>query len=607
MNSKPRYKGFFLILAAFTALGLFLSSSFAAAADDRVYHYESINVDIQILKNSDIQVTEIQTFVFTSGDFHYAFRWIPTDRLESIDNVEVWEGARQYQLNPLVREWIDIRKETGESPGGDNYAYATWKEKGKFWIGWWFPETVNSSRTIELRYTVHGALRINSPADELYWKAIFSDRDSYVASSKVTVHLPEPVPPQQLVVYSRGVPTIKQAADDQTVEFFTGKIPVDEELEIEIYFPHGIVSGVPQAWQTKLEKKEKYNNEVKPIINLVLTLFGLIGVPILGALWIRRAFVIRCPLPKIGLAPQSQYSPPSDMPPALVGLLTRARVGPAELIATIFDLANKGILEIVQTERRRWFGQQKDILIVKARDGERFSFEKLVTQAIASHDGKLFSEQKRRHPDLLQDFAKKVEQESIKEKIFAEKPSKSVQRLSTPALIIISSALTLGILLFSFLGQYAEMIFVPVVMSIPIAILAIILSYRLPKRTETGAMQTVQWKAFGKYLKKMVKDKQLSADNMGYWDSYFAYAVVFGLTKSWVKQFTELEAPTPVWFYTTGDAGGGIGHTMSSMPSLGSISATFSGMVDMVTGGFSGGSSGGSGGGGGGGGGGGAG
>jgi len=336
MNSKHIGRSLFLLLTVLTALGLSLGNFQALAAASSTYHYEYINVDIKILENSDIVISETQSFVFTSGDFHYGFRWIPTDRLESIDNVEVWEGDRQYQLNPLVKEWIDTRQKNGTSPGGDNYAYAAWRGKDKFWIGWWFPETVNSSRTIELKYTVHGGLRIDSPADQLYWKAIFGDRDSYVGSSQVTVHLPRLVSPEQLSIHSYGVPAIRNILDEQTIEFLTGRIPADEELEVRVYFPHGIVSGMPPAWQKELERREAYNNEVKPVINIALTLFGLIVVPLLGALWIRRAFKKRGRLPEIGQVSQSQYSPPSDLPPAFVGLLTRAKVWPADLAATIF-------------------------------------------------------------------------------------------------------------------------------------------------------------------------------------------------------------------------------------------------------------------------------
>ena len=180
MYSKLAKRRLLCILAVFWALIWLFTGVGSVKAVDRAYHYEYINVDINILENSDMRIKEVQAYNFTSGDFHYGFRGIPTDKLVSIDNVEVWEGDRQYSLNPSVKDWIDVRKKTGGSPGGDNYAYATWMADDKFWVGWWFPETTSGSRTIELRYTVHGGLRINSPSDQLYWKAIFGDRDTYV-------------------------------------------------------------------------------------------------------------------------------------------------------------------------------------------------------------------------------------------------------------------------------------------------------------------------------------------------------------------------------------------------------------------------------------------
>ena len=58
MNSRFMCKRTLSILAVFAAVGLLLSSFEALAAADRVYHYESINVNISILADSDIQISE---------------------------------------------------------------------------------------------------------------------------------------------------------------------------------------------------------------------------------------------------------------------------------------------------------------------------------------------------------------------------------------------------------------------------------------------------------------------------------------------------------------------------------------------------------------------
>jgi len=146
-----------IILGIFAAVALTTGVSQAAT---RAYHYQSIDVDIRILENSDLLVTERLTFAFTSGDFHYGYRWIPTDRLESIDDVEVREGERKYELNPQVRQWIDIRREKGGSPGGDSYAYTTWVYKNQFWIAWWFPKTTNVIRISVPSYVMPAARRV---------------------------------------------------------------------------------------------------------------------------------------------------------------------------------------------------------------------------------------------------------------------------------------------------------------------------------------------------------------------------------------------------------------------------------------------------------------
>ncbi|HEY33206.1 MAG TPA: hypothetical protein G4O10_08905 [Dehalococcoidia bacterium] len=123
----------FLLLTAVPTLSLCLQ---AQAAEEQVTSFDSLQVDINILANSDMEITETQKYSFLSGTFHYGYRWLPLDGIDSIDGIQVYEDGSPYVRDSAVRRWIDNYKNTGESPAGNYYAYYSWIEDNKLWIGW---------------------------------------------------------------------------------------------------------------------------------------------------------------------------------------------------------------------------------------------------------------------------------------------------------------------------------------------------------------------------------------------------------------------------------------------------------------------------------------
>jgi len=139
----------FLALIIITAL--FLSLAGIVQAQSKTYTWDRLDVDITVLENSDIRVIETQQFTYTSGEFHYGYREIPTDKLERITDVEVWEGDRQYQRGY-----------------GSDYTYETfYNEDGDFVIKWYYPGYRDSTHTYTIKYTVKGALRFYERGDQL--------------------------------------------------------------------------------------------------------------------------------------------------------------------------------------------------------------------------------------------------------------------------------------------------------------------------------------------------------------------------------------------------------------------------------------------------------
>jgi hypothetical protein len=158
-----------------------------AHAQSQSLYWDRFDVNITVLPNGDFVVEEVQAIVFTSGEFHFGYRNIPMDRLERITDVEVWEGDRRYE------------------PGqGTAYTFQTSVDGGDFVIQWYFPYTSNSSHTFVLRYTVQGGLRYYDGGDQLFWKAVYADRDFPVYNSTVTVQLPGGAAADPVAAYGAG-------------------------------------------------------------------------------------------------------------------------------------------------------------------------------------------------------------------------------------------------------------------------------------------------------------------------------------------------------------------------------------------------------------------
>ena len=310
-----------------------------AHAQSQSLYWERFDVNITVMPNGDFVVEEIQEITFTSGEFHYGYRNIPMDRLEDITDVEVLEGGRQY-----------------ERGYGDAYTFQTSVDGGDFFIRWYFPYTSNSSHTYVLRYTVQGGLRYYEVGDQLFWKAVYADRDFPVYKSTVTVRLPEGATADPVAAYSTEA-AVKGQGSSSVVFTAQETINPGQEFEVRVQFPHGTVQGTQPGWQAADDRKAKWEDRYKPVADLGLGLLGallLIGGPLsLLLLW-----YLRGRDPQVALPASYLTEPPADDLPAVAGTLVDEKANMQDIIATLVDLARRGYLTIEEERKSGFFGAQ---------------------------------------------------------------------------------------------------------------------------------------------------------------------------------------------------------------------------------------------------------
>jgi hypothetical protein len=86
------------LLAVFlqvVVFALLLLNTQTASAKSSPFYWEFINVLIDVQMNGDMLVTETQKYVFTGPHSKERYRYIPLDKVDGIDQIEVFEGEEK--------------------------------------------------------------------------------------------------------------------------------------------------------------------------------------------------------------------------------------------------------------------------------------------------------------------------------------------------------------------------------------------------------------------------------------------------------------------------------------------------------------------------------
>ncbi|MBS3784056.1 MAG: DUF2207 domain-containing protein, partial [Anaerolineae bacterium] len=416
------------ILLLTLATGLVLTTT--AHAQAQTLRWDRFNVSITVLGNGDFVVEETQEITFTSGQFHFGYRNIPMDRLESITDVTVWEGDRQY-----------------ERGFGDSYTYQTSVDDGDFQIKWYFPYTSNASHTFVLRYTVKGGLRYYDDGDQLYWKAVYADRDFPVYDSTVTVRLPDDATAEPVAAY--GTEASVQGRGTSTVVFRAEEtIESGQEFEVRVQFPHGIVQGSKASWQEAYDRRAAWEEGPQDIANLGLGALGallLIGGPLsLLLLW-----YLRGRDPEVSLPAEYLAEPPSDDPPGVVGTLVDEKADMQDIIATLVDLARRGYLKI-EEERERGFFKAANFDFSFRRTskpaGDLLPYElKLLKAVFGGRTSRSMSDLRNKFYQAIPDLKRKLYDQSVKLGYFTGSPNRVRMRYVGIGAALLVAVLACGI------------------------------------------------------------------------------------------------------------------------------------------------------------------
>jgi len=520
-----------LLLAALLALCVAPQSAGAAKS----YDAERFDVEWQLTEAGVLQVTETVVFRFQGGPFTYVYRDLPNDYA---DGIEFIGAALDGTPLPQGTQPNQVEVERGDP----------------IVVTWHFEPTSDATRTFQLQYRVLGVIRQEGGADLFWWNALPTDYDYTIGSATVRLSYPPALQPAGPAEVRRGQAEMTQGAGQVT--WVARDLKSDTPLTVALPFPPGSLISAPPGWQARAAEIQR---NAPLFAGAAAGLLGG-GLAALALLWVRG----RRPASAIAPAMARASTLPSRLPPAIAGALVAPGATPAaaHALATLFDLARRGLLTIEDAPKERWFKSQSFYVRLLDR----------APAGLAPYEQGLldlmFSDKKGAHQDTvkLSDLATRLQS---KLKLFSEplkaalvegswidpKRQATARRFMILGIVLMLMMLPLGALGALLAAKYGAWPFLLVAVAFILGLVSLIMSGTYSPLSDEGAREAMRWQGFVAYLKDVIKGREAGWD-VRLFEQYLPYATAFNAAQGWAKTFEKRGgAQIPAWFRSVNEAG----------------------------------------------------
>lgn len=487
------------------------------------WEFERFDVDITLHPDATFTVRETQVVRF-QGSFSYLTRDIPA-RLPEFEEGRTYGRVRlrDFAIYDLDGEPLDPGSWRVEDTGEGKRVTISFQAADRT-LGW----------TIE--YRVSGAVIFAPQRDRLLWNAVSSLREANIASSRVTVRLPEGGDPGEVetaLYLDRDAPPREWAHGREGGLLWWEMVDVSPftTFTLDVAFPKGLVA-VPWTF-----RRTAAGVGIASSATILL-----LALAVMTVLWRRKGKGSR-------RGRRARSDPPQGLPPALVGMLVRQKTDPRDVTATVVDLARRGYLAILEEERRdiirrRVFGFQR----LERDPSGLLAYEKEMLESL------FLSGERVNEEDLgdglsgrFQDIRESILGEAIDRGYFPRRPF----RLRRTCLLAGGGLICLSVALSLLLPRWFDLgwLWVPVLAPVPAGLIVGAVGRVMPRRTRAGSRAYGEVLGFRKYLEGAERPEG-GGTTSEHFEANLPYALVLGVVEQWAAGFEGLYQRSPEWLRT---------------------------------------------------------
>jgi hypothetical protein len=519
-----------------SVLCLLSSASPAKAAVPMLELEEFDSLDGVLTLNKDASLrAEIRLAVsgFTTGENRWFVIGAPPSRVSDVSVESNGEKLSEIEVSSTVSK-IDFDEMGNEAKKNITLADRTA-------VGW--SRRANDQYT--LKFTVLNAVTPEADTDVLSYILFDGTHEAAIDSVKMRVIFPESADLSKYKQYVFAAHGIDNAAvkiiDEKTLEAKGENAQSTANFTLIATFKKGLVNYPFGTWlKTLLVFLPWYwwigTGALIPLATIVLMNF--IAIKRKG----RDLF--------LGTPKQKFSAPPSELAPAVVGVLYHQKVSAKEIAATILSLAARGYIQIVERPVEFILGQRKAFT-------DLVGFERLLAEelfggigTISSSDIKLRRQASRGlYSRRIAALYTQLYREGVHRGFYKEDPSSVHIKYFGLGVIVFFGGVLSFLPAVTFL---AYIIFLPfALLGVVLAgIVIIVMSRRLPTpRTSLGRSELLRWRGYGEYLAEF---QPLGTREV--FEEVFVknlpYAMVMDMGERWAEIFAGLPFYLPRWYIT---------------------------------------------------------
>ena len=497
--------------------------AFVATAAARDWRLARFDTHMTVAQDGTAAVTERLDVVFV-GTFHGIYRDIPIE----------YPG-------PHGSNYTLFLKVTSVTDGdGNKLKYDSSTQNGNRHLKIYIPDAENTTRTVQIDYTVRNGVRWFDDHDELYWNVTGNDWPVPIDSASATITFPANTAGELRAQAFTGLygsqeqdATVQVQGNTVTVES-NNPLSMREGLTADVYITKGV-----------LTQPSKLTEAMWFLRSNVIVLLPLWAFIVMFFFWWTKG---RDPKPDISVAPM--YEPPKGMTPAEVGTLVDDVVHPRDITSTLVDLAVKGYLKIGEKEQKTLMFSHRDYVFHSLKEPGSWSSLEPHERVMLNH---MFAggATEVHLSELKNQFYVAIP--TMKGNILAELKGKgmySVDPESAHAYVLAGVLFTAApfILLQVFgttsLLESPGLLVAAAIIAVPIIFL---FARIMPAKSRKGVDTKVEILGLQEFINRVDSDrlKRMPPDTF---EKILPYAMALGIENRWAKAFQGIVQNPPNWY-----------------------------------------------------------